>query len=60
LAEARRPGDNAVWGLAKITAQMTGGEHRSEQQEMVPGRRADAQPDTANRFANAPTESACQ
>jgi ATP-dependent DNA helicase DinG len=34
LAEARQAGDDAVEGLAKITAQMSGGEHRPEQQEM--------------------------
>jgi ATP-dependent DNA helicase DinG len=34
LAEARRAGDDAVDGLDKITAQMAGGEHRPEQQEM--------------------------
>ena len=34
LTEARRAGDDAVDGLDKITAQMAGGEHRPEQQEM--------------------------
>jgi ATP-dependent DNA helicase DinG len=34
LAEARRAGDDGVDGLDKITAQMPGGEHRPEQQEM--------------------------
>jgi DEAD/DEAH box helicase len=34
LADARRAGDDAVEGLDKITAQMTGGEHRPEQEEM--------------------------
>ena len=34
LADARRAGDDAVDGLDKITAQMAGGEHRPEQQEM--------------------------
>src|SRR5947209_18085966 len=34
LAEARRAGDDSVDGLEKITAQMAGGEHRPEQQEM--------------------------
>jgi len=34
LAEARRSGDDGVGGLDKITAQMAGGEHRPEQQEM--------------------------
>jgi ATP-dependent DNA helicase DinG len=33
-AEARQAGDDAVAGLDKITAQMSGGEHRPEQQEM--------------------------
>ncbi len=33
-AEAREAGDDAVGGLDKITAQMAGGEHRPEQQEM--------------------------
>jgi ATP-dependent DNA helicase DinG len=33
-ADARDAGDDAVAGLDKITAQMAGGEHRSEQQEM--------------------------
>src|SRR5271169_6328101 len=32
--EARQAGDEAVAGLDKITAQMSGGEHRPEQQEM--------------------------
>ena len=32
--EARQAGDDAVDGLDKITAQMPGGEHRPEQQEM--------------------------
>ena len=32
--EARQAGDDAVAGLDKITAQMPGGEHRPEQQEM--------------------------
>ena len=32
--EARQAGDDAVAGLDKITAQMSGGEHRPEQQEM--------------------------
>jgi ATP-dependent DNA helicase DinG len=32
--EARQAGDDAVDGLDKITAQMAGGEHRPEQQEM--------------------------
>ena len=32
--EAREAGDDAVAGLDKITAQMSGGEHRPEQQEM--------------------------
>ena len=32
--DARLAGDEAVDGLDKITAQMAGGEHRSEQQEM--------------------------
>ena len=31
---ARQAGDDAVDGLDKITAQMSGGEHRPEQQEM--------------------------
>jgi ATP-dependent DNA helicase DinG len=33
-AEARLAGDDGVQGLDKITAQMAGGEHRPEQQEM--------------------------
>ena len=33
-ADARQAGDDAVDGLDKITAQMSGGEHRPEQQEM--------------------------
>ncbi len=33
-ADARQAGDDAVEGLDKITAQMSGGEHRPEQQEM--------------------------
>ncbi len=33
-ADARQAGDDAVAGLDKITAQMSGGEHRPEQQEM--------------------------
>jgi ATP-dependent DNA helicase DinG len=33
-AEAREAGDDGVQGLDKITAQMSGGEHRPEQQEM--------------------------
>jgi hypothetical protein len=33
-AEARQAGDDAVEALDKITAQMSGGEHRPEQQEM--------------------------
>jgi len=33
-AEARQAGDDGVQGLDKITAQMSGGEHRPEQQEM--------------------------
>src|SRR5580698_5287784 len=33
-ADARQSGDDAVGGLDKITAQMAGGEHRPEQQEM--------------------------
>jgi ATP-dependent DNA helicase DinG len=33
-AEARQAGDDGVGGLDKITAQMPGGEHRPEQQEM--------------------------
>ena len=33
-ADARQAGDDAVGGLDKITAQMAGGEHRPEQQEM--------------------------
>ncbi len=33
-ADARQSGDDAVSGLDKITAQMSGGEHRPEQQEM--------------------------
>jgi len=32
--EAREAGDDAVEGLGKITAQLAGGEHRPEQQEM--------------------------
>ena len=32
--DARQAGDDAVHGLDKITAQMSGGEHRPEQQEM--------------------------
>ena len=32
--DARQAGDDGVEGLDKITAQMTGGEHRPEQQEM--------------------------
>jgi ATP-dependent DNA helicase DinG len=32
--EARQAGDDAVEGLAKVTAQMSSGEQRSEQQEM--------------------------
>ena len=41
--EARQAGDDGVAGLDKITAQMAGGEHRPEQQEMcraVAGSRA--------------------
>jgi ATP-dependent DNA helicase DinG len=34
LAEPRQAGDDAVSALDKITAQMSGGEHRPEQQEM--------------------------
>ncbi len=34
VADARQAGDDGVDGLAKITAQMSGGEHRPEQQEM--------------------------
>ncbi|HVT41517.1 MAG TPA: ATP-dependent DNA helicase, partial [Acidimicrobiales bacterium] len=34
VAEAREAGDEGVEGLDKITAQMAGGEHRPEQQEM--------------------------
>ena len=33
-ADVRQSGDDAVSGLDKITAQMSGGEHRPEQQEM--------------------------
>ncbi len=33
-ANARQAGDDGVHGLDKITAQMSGGEHRPEQQEM--------------------------
>src|ERR1700685_2715628 len=33
-ADSRDAGDDAVAGLDKITAQMSGGEHRPEQQEM--------------------------
>ena len=33
-ADARQVGDDGVAGLDKITAQMSGGEHRPEQQEM--------------------------
>ena len=33
-ADAREAGDDGVGGLDKITAQMSGGEHRPEQQEM--------------------------
>ena len=33
-ADARQAGDDGVEGLDKITAQMSGGEHRPEQQEM--------------------------
>jgi ATP-dependent DNA helicase DinG len=33
-ADGRRAGDDGVDGLDKITAQMSGGEHRPEQQEM--------------------------
>ena len=33
-ADARQAGDDGVDGLDKITAQMSGGEHRPEQQEM--------------------------
>ena len=33
-ADAREAGDDGVGGLDKITAQMAGGEHRPEQQEM--------------------------
>jgi ATP-dependent DNA helicase DinG len=33
-ADARQAGDDGVGGLDKITAQMSGGEHRPEQQEM--------------------------
>src|SRR5277367_3834481 len=33
-ADARLAGDDGVQGLDKITAQMSGGEHRPEQQEM--------------------------
>ena len=33
-ADARQAGDDGVHGLDKITAQMSGGEHRPEQQEM--------------------------
>src|SRR6202453_5332993 len=33
-ADARQAGDDGVQGLDKITAQMSGGEHRPEQQEM--------------------------
>jgi ATP-dependent DNA helicase DinG len=33
-AEARLAGDDGVAGLDKITAEMSGGEHRPEQQEM--------------------------
>ena len=32
--EARQAGDDGVAGLDKVTAQMAGGEHRPEQQEM--------------------------
>ena len=32
--EARHAGDDAFEGLDKVTRQMTGGEHRPEQQEM--------------------------
>jgi len=34
VADARQAGNDAVDGLDKITAQMSGGEHRPEQQEM--------------------------
>jgi len=34
VADPRQAGDDAVDGLDKITAQMSGGEHRPEQQEM--------------------------
>jgi len=34
-AEARQAGDDAVEGLAKVTAQMATGERRHEQQEMA-------------------------
>ncbi len=34
VAEARAAGDEGVEGLDKVTAQMAGGEHRPEQQEM--------------------------
>ncbi len=37
-ADARQAGDDAVDGLDKITAQMSGGEHRPEQQEMCRAR----------------------
>ena len=33
-ADAREAGDDAVEALEKVTAQMSGGEHRPEQQEM--------------------------
>ncbi len=33
-ADARRAGDDGVGGLDKVTAQLAGGEHRPEQQEM--------------------------
>jgi len=33
-ADARQAGDDGVEGLDKVTAQLTGGEHRPEQQEM--------------------------
>jgi ATP-dependent DNA helicase DinG len=34
VADARQAGDDAVAALVKITAQMSGGEHRPEQEEM--------------------------
>ena len=34
VEDARQAGDDGVAGLDKITAQMPGGEHRPEQQEM--------------------------